>query len=106
MVAVPPDQRLKQARFPLGKVVATPGALAALDKCGQSPSEFLDRHVQGDWGDVSEDDKQANEVSLVDGSRLLSAYTAGQGVRIWIITEAADQAGQRPATTILLPEEY
>ena len=106
MVAVPPDERLKQARFPLGQVVATPGALEALDKCGQSPSEFLDRHILGDWGDVSEDDKQANEVALVDGSRMLSAYTTGQGVRIWIITEAADDSGQRPATTILLPEEY
>lgn len=94
-----------QARFPLGKVVATPGALEALDKSGQSPSVFLDRHVQGDWGEVSEGDKDANEVALVDGSRLLSAYTTRQGVRTWIITEAADEAGQRLATTILLPDE-
>jgi hypothetical protein len=106
LVALPPKDGLVHTRFPLGRVVATPGALEALDKSGQSPSEFLDRHIRGDWGDIGQGDKQANEVSLVDGSRLLSAYTTRQGVRIWIITEAADDSGQRPATTILLPDEY
>lgn len=40
------------------------------------------------------------------GSRLLSAYTSAAGVKVWIITEAADDEGKRPATTVLLPEEY
>ena len=39
-------------RFPLGRVVATPGALSALEKAEQLPAEFLDRHVNGDWGEV------------------------------------------------------
>jgi hypothetical protein len=39
-------------RFPLGRVVATPGALRALEKAELLPAEFLDRHVNGDWGDV------------------------------------------------------
>ncbi len=50
-------------RFPLGRVVATPGALSSLEKAEQLPAEFLDRHVNGDWGDVPDADKQENEVS-------------------------------------------
>jgi hypothetical protein len=88
-------------RFSLGRVVATPGALAALEKAKQLPAEFLDRHVNGDWGDVPEEDKQANEVAIDQGTRILSAYTTSAGDRIWILTEA-----DRSATTIMLPEEY
>jgi len=87
--------------FPLGQVLATPAALALLGKCGESPSEFLDRHVRGDWGEVDEHDRQANEDALVDGERLLSAYRTKLGEKIWIITEA-----DRSATTILLPDDY
>jgi hypothetical protein len=88
-------------RFPLGRVVATPGALSALEKAEQLPAAFLDRHVNGDWGDVPEEDKQANEGAIDQGTRILSAYTTSAGDRIWILTEA-----DRSATTIMLPEEY
>ena len=88
-------------RFPLGRVVATPGALRALEQAEQLPAEFLDRHVNGDWGVVPEEDKQENEVSVEQGFRILSAYTTSAGVRIWILTEA-----DRSATMIMLPEEY
>jgi len=88
-------------RFPLGRVVATPGALSALEKAEQLPAEFLDRHVHGDWGDVPEEDKQANERSVEQGLRILSAYTTSAGDKIWILTEA-----DRSATTLMLPEEY
>lgn len=64
------------------------------------------RHLRRDWGDVCPEDKAANDQSLKDGSRLLSAYTSAAGVKVWIITEAADDEGKRPATTVLLPEEY
>jgi len=92
---------MKLARFPHGRVVATPGALTALEESGESPGVFLKRHVTGDWGDVDEDDRRENEHSLVEGFRLLSAYTLSTGVRLWVITEA-----DRSATTILLPSEY
>jgi len=86
-------------RFPLGQLVATPGALEVLQKSGQSPADFLDRHSKGDWGDVCDEDKQANEDALVQGTRLLSAYRTLLGERLWVITEA-----DRSATTVLLPE--
>jgi hypothetical protein len=93
-------------RFELGQVVATPTALQAIEDSGQTPSEFLDRHVRGDWGDLGPDDREANEVALQDGSRIFSAYNTTAGTKVWIITEAADDEGQRASTTILLPEEY
>ena len=89
------------ARFPLGRIVATPGALAALEEAGGSPGIFLKRHVTGDWGEVDEHDRQENEFSVAHGFRLLSAYTVTNGTKLWIITEA-----DRSATTILLPSEY
>jgi hypothetical protein len=88
--------------FNLGQVVMTPNAAEQLQRCGQSPWEFLARHVQGDWGEVDAEDKQANYDALVHGERLLSAYTlADNETRIWCITEA-----DRSSSAIILPSEY
>ena len=95
-----------QPRFSLGQIVATPGAIEALKKAGHSAAGFLNRHAQGDWGDLDEEDRQANEDALIDGSRILSAYRTSLGEKLWIITEAADDSGYRAATTLLLPAEY
>ena len=91
---------MKVARFPLGQIVATPGALAAIAEAQHAPLEFISRHVVGDWGDVDEDDRRENEHSLVQGCRLLSAYTLSNGTRLWVMTEA-----DRSSTTLLLPSE-
>jgi hypothetical protein len=93
-------------RFDLGRVLATPGALTTLESSGQAPGDFLDRHAGGDWGELSKDDWDANDVALHDGGRILSAYKTLKGARVWIITEAADEQGGRAATTVLLPDEY
>jgi hypothetical protein len=93
-------------KFSLGQILATPGALEALQESGQNVQFFLARHVRGDWGEVCEGDKQLNDQALIDGSRLLSAYRTLKNTRIWIITEAADDQGKRICSTCLLPEEY
>ncbi len=90
----------------LGQILATPGALEALQESGQNVQFFLARHVRGDWGEVDSEDQQANNQALVDGSRLLSAYRTLKNERLWIITEAADDDGHRVATTCLLPSDY
>ena len=100
------NTKLAKPKFSLGRLLATPGALAVLEEAGQTPLEFISRHMRGDWGDVCDDDKQANEDALVDGSRLLSSYKTSTGVKLWIITEAKDDNGQRAASTILRPDEY
>jgi len=92
--------------FKPGRVLATPGALSALEHAGQNASEFLSLHQAGDWGVVGADDQAANDESLRDGSRLLSAYVLSTDVKLWIITEAADDRGDREATTVLLSDEY
>ena len=93
-------------KFSLGRIVGTPGALEALRDAGQEAGEFLARHVTGDWGDLDAEDRQANDAALIDGSRILSAYTTRKGERLWIITEATNEVGLRYCTTTLRPEEY
>lgn len=90
------------ALFPLGQLVATPGALALLADVGEDPVGLLARHVLGDWGEVPPEDARENELSIREGFRIVSSYPVGSsGARIWLITEA-----DRSSTCILLPEEY
>jgi hypothetical protein len=98
---------VKQPLFKMGQCVATPAALLALEEVEQYPWQFLSRHVAGDWGVVGAEDAEANNQALKDGSRILSAYLLNDGqTKIWVITEATDDQGNRAATTILLPSDY
>lgn len=92
--------------FTPGQIVATPSCLSEMERAGQSLWEFLARHLAGDWGELDSDDKALNDEGLQSGSRLLSAYILTTGQKIWIITEAEDDNGNREATTGLLPDEY
>jgi hypothetical protein len=89
------------ALFPLGRLVATPGALALLRSAGEDllPT-LLERHQSGDWGEVPVEDARENEVSVRRGFRIISSYRVA-GERLWVITER-----DRSATTLLLPSEY
>jgi hypothetical protein len=89
-----------RAPLPLGRVVATPGALKLLSEAGENPFAYLARHATGDWGELCAFDRCQNQIALQDGCRVLSSYEVPAG-RVWIITEA-----DRSITTILLPEEY
>ena len=78
----------------------------ALEEANVVIINLIERHIAKDWGDLSDDDKRLNDEALHDGSRILSAYILPSDVKVWIITEAADDNGDRAATTALLPEEY
>jgi hypothetical protein len=85
--------------FELGRLLITPHAQDELD-----PADVFDgiqRHSTGDWGELDEEDRQENELSLREGFRLISAYIARNGTRFWVITEA-----DRSSTTVLLPPDY
>ena len=86
-------------KFPLGQLVITPNALERLTS--EDVQTALARHAAGDWGDVCEEDRQENELSLREGFRLFSVYHSAAGDKFWIITEA-----DRSATTVLMPEDY
>ena len=87
--------------FPLGEVYLTIGVQDALEESNQAAVEFLQRHRSGDYGDICEDDRRENELSVKEGFRILSSYRTSKNVKIWCITEAC-----RSSTIILLPEEY
>lgn len=93
--------------FPIGHLLATPGALQALESIGIDPLSLITRHVSGDWGDLCEEDRQSNEMALLHGARIFSVYKhghpdgSGQELTLWVITEA-----DRACTTLLLPSEY
>lgn len=87
--------------FPLGQVVATPGALIALVRTNQEIVELLARHQHGDWGVVDSTDSGGNDAAVRDGDRILSVYRLPDATTLWIMTEA-----DRSSTTLLLPEEY
>jgi hypothetical protein len=86
--------------FPLGQLGITEGAVAALERADISPSSIIQRHVLGDWGDVTDLDKRSNELALEMGGRILSSYRLPDRTEIWVMTEP-----DRSATTVLLPGE-
>lgn len=90
---------LQTSLFPLGQLYATQGVLAEITP--EEVAAAVTRHASGDWGDLCQEDIEANQRALREGCRLLSAYSSAKSVKFWIITE-----WDRSVTTILLPSEY
>ena len=90
--------RLMESRFPLGEVYASEGATKR--PLEEDLHRILHRHHCGDWGDLGDDDKQANEEALQSDERILSRYDLECG-SFYIITEA-----DRSMTTVMGIEEY
>ena len=87
------------AKFRLGHIVATPNILMRIST--EDVLSAIKRHQAGDWGDVDEHDRQANERALIESTRLFSVYHAANGIKFWLITEA-----DRSSTAVMLPEDY
>ena len=98
---------MSSPKFSLGRIVATPGAIAALQEAKQAPEHFLALHASGSWGDMDAEDRRTNDEAIAhEGDpdrqqRVLSAYLTRNQVKLWVITE-----WDRSVTTLLLPEEY
>ncbi len=90
------SNRLQPARFLLGTIVATPGALDACRRAKVEVKGLIQRHHNCDWGTA---DAEANEAGLDGSDMLISIFDVG-GVEVWVLTEA-----DRSATTVLLPSE-
>lgn len=88
--------------FQLGWLVATPGARRAIEENNVDTWSVLQRHVNGDWGCIPEEDRQQNRFAVENGCRVMSSYAINdRGDKLWVITEA-----DRSSTCLLLPEEY
>ena len=87
------------ALFRIGRICSTPSALETLSS--DNILSGLQRHQAGNWGDVCDEDREANNQALKNGTRLFSVYHGANGIKFWIITEA-----DWSVTTILLPEDY
>lgn len=92
---------MSEVRFSPGRVVATPGAVHAFQNSGEDACAYLLRHLRLDGGDLPPEDVLENELSVVHGWRILSAYQLSNGDKVWCITES-----DRSTTTFLLPCEY
>ena len=86
-------------RFSLGQTVSTSNAQNTLNQ--EDVLIAMGRHHRGDWGDLCDEDRQANEQALEQNERLFSVYHDRDGTKFYIITEH-----DRSVTTVLLPEDY
>jgi hypothetical protein len=84
-----------------GRLFATPGALEVLRAANVSVGDLLTRHLRGDWGDLTAEDRAQNDLALETGLRVLSSYALPGNGKVWIITE-----WDRSVTTVLLPDDY
>jgi hypothetical protein len=97
---------IRKPLFELGQVVATPAALKAIEDSGEEPGDFLTRHAFGDWGSVFDEERARNNAAVKTGGQIVSEYRTGNGVKIRVVTAAADASGHRATTTIVLPSEF
>lgn len=87
--------------FEPGKLLVSPGVLDSAIEYRR----YLRRHLLGDWGDVSEYDKQQNRRALETNDAVLSQYcitlSGGDTTNLVIMTEA----GRTHTVIFLLDEE-
>jgi len=86
-------------KLSLGEVILTPGAAAKLPP--EDVTAALRRHARGDWGDISLEEKQLNDVRAEKAGPVASIFTSSNGTKFFVLTEP-----DRSVTTVLLPEEY
>jgi hypothetical protein len=95
--------RPQAAPFALGRLALTRGAVETLEP--KTISSCFLRHAKRDFGDLCDEDFDANLDAIRCGERILSVYRCenkqGEVAKIYVITEA-----DRSVTTLLLAEEY
>ena len=93
------ESKIPIAVLRLGRISTTSNVLASVSH--DDIVLAIGRHQAGDWGEMGDEDRIANDHALASGGRILSAYRAVNGIRFWVLTE-----GDRSHTTVMLPEDY
>jgi predicted transcriptional regulator len=87
----------------VGQILASKG-VAELARANKKFAAFikesLDRHRKGDWGEMSDEVRQLNNINLGINTRLFSSYESKGFPEIWITTEP-----DRSFSTIMFPDE-
>jgi hypothetical protein len=94
----------KGGAFELGEQEVSEGVEALIEDIGSVPvTKCLRRHHSGDWGEIDDENRDLNRVSLREGGGLgfESAYLMEGGTVLWIIT-----FGARLGTILLTEDEY
>ena len=99
-VLMPMDAKLRTRGY-----LATTTALRTIADAGQKPRELLERNAIGDWGELPQSQRAANDRALITGDSITAKYHTKLDAIIVIVTDAADEFGDRSRTTIMLPEE-
>ena len=81
--------------------MVTNAASEAIDEIGCRPADVSWRYVQGDWGDLPDEDKLANEYALWLDYELVGCHPLPDGTKIYMITDA-----KRTETLFMTAEEY
>jgi hypothetical protein len=82
----------------LGRVRMTKGIV---EVAFSEVQQAIERHRAGDWGNICQQDRDANDTALRTGDRILSVYETTDGAVLWIVTDCV-----RAFTTVMLPTEY
>jgi hypothetical protein len=69
-LGAPFQRSVSMSLFPLGQVVATPGALQELERLLVSPLEVLSRHAAFDPGALDSEDQASNVLAVIQNSRV------------------------------------
>ena len=88
---------MSKQKFNTGQIVSTRGVVDMCEKypeMGNFVADSMRKHITGDWGDLTIDDKLLNDDALwvEDPQRILSSYNFQQlpgisDTKIWIITQ-------------------
>ena len=91
----------------LGFVIALATELLTGQGVIHQITALLDRHAAGDWGEISEDDRTANDEAARSGDgRLFSSFSTAEHGTLWVITDDIRGEGEGPITTVMFPEDY
>lgn len=86
-----------ESRFSQGRVIMSDGVSSLVQQGELNVLHYLERHLGGDWGDVTPQRSRANEHGVHNRELLFSRYPLRSDLLLYVITE-----GDRSITSMWL----